>query len=1461
MGSITASALKKIWGWEASIGRVRLGLWNRVIIDDFLLKDQQDSTLLHASRLAAKIDLLPLMQGRISIANVQLFGTEIHTYQNNPGEKPNFQFLIDTFKSDKQAGGGGTKLHIGSILLRRVSIVWHKHWKPRKGDGSFDTAHLHFSDIAVTAQLKTLAPDSINLSVKRLSFTEESGLTLKNLSFDLKAGSQGGVLEDFTLQLPRSVLSIPSAQFTWPHFPKKGDGKEWLTGVSVMAYPSLTLMPADLSPLASWARHDETTIDMTSTVLFSEACLNIPSIRLSDDKSFELLARAFVYDIIGSPEYSIELERLRTNRMLLEHHAPRTASALQGAMPILTRMDTIDISGNLRIKEQEQRGALMLKNKYGNLDIKVLAHEWNDIQASIASNGLELDRILRGSTSTEEMPDSPYSGTQGLGRVAFNIDAQGQLRDQRGKPDMDVQLSLPVLQWQGKEYNDITAHAIYRGDMAEASLNAQDCGGKINSHATWRRDKLQHLVAHIDVDKIPLERLGLGDRYSGTLLSVDTDINLRGNNIDDIAGSVEVHNFLMEDTTDLPNPHIDSLVIYTNIDRNGQRTLSVTSEPLNLTANGDFRFTTLATTLSNTLHSKLPQLVPHQSSPSKADSIRFALSIQDTTLLRRIALVDISIPQVATIEGHLCGHDSMSIQGIVPELRIENELLLGTKVHAYGLPHSLTAQISLERRHRKGFVSMGMSADAHDNRLRLIASLNNNRTPNISGTLDVTTTFQRSDDGKLGIRAWIAPTTCTISDTIWNVHPSAITWDGQTADIRGFRVNQSPRRGIYINGRASANSTDTLAVQLNEINVEYILDLVNFNAVEFRGLVSGQAHATGLFSSPNASANLTVEGFSFNQAPLGTLQAQANWGSTPHFLALDATISDPANQHHSHIEGGFHLGSKERPNGLDLMVKTQRFNLAFMNTYAEDFLEDFQGRASGHCRIYGPFKAIDLQGDLNIDYAHFGMPMLGTSYHLKNDSVHVRPREISIDALLRDKYAPSQPTPFALPSPHTAVTHASLKHKHFKGMTYDFKVKANNFLGYDFKDFGEESFYATCFVSGNISVEGQKGRLYVDVNATPEKGTVFTYNVSTPDALTNAQFISIGTIENDTTLTNDLKLTPTTNTATTTTSSDVYLDFNLPITRDTKVRLLMDRESGDMIELNGGGRIMAKYYNKGRFTILGTYRVEGGTYSLTIQDIIRKDFKFQPGGTIVFGGNAMKADLNLRAVYSVNSVSLDDLSTTSLGFSKTRVDCIMNLTGHPEQPAITFDFDLPNASEDERQMVRSIVSTEEERNMQAVYLLGLGRFYNFNADGATQSSAAMNSLVSSTLSSHLNNLITTAVGSSKWSVNTFLQTTEDGWRNMDVEGQLSGSLFDDRLLLTGNFGYREKNYTQRNLITDVSVEYLLTPSGTLSLKAYNQANDRYFVPSSLNTQGIGLQYKKDFNRLTDLFPWLKREKD
>ena len=139
----------------------------------------------------------------------------------------------------------------------------------------------------------------------------------------------------------------------------------------------------------------------------------------------------------------------------------------------------------------------------------------------------------------------------------------------------------------------------------------------------------------------------------------------------------------------------------------------------------------------------------------------------------------------------------------------------------------------------------------------------------------------------------------------------------------------------------------------------------------------------------------------------------------------------------------------------------------------------------------------------------------------------------------------------------------------------------------------------------------------------------------------------------------------------------------------------------------------------------------------------------------------------------------------------------------------------------------------------------------------TRQSDMMTSVLSSTLSGQLNNLLSQIIDNNNWNIGTNLSTGEKGWTDMEVEGILSGQLLNNRLLINGNFGYRDNPMSNTNFIGDFEAEWLLNRSGDIRLKAYNETNDRYYTKTNLTTQGVGVLFKKDFNRWDELFFWNK----
>ena len=209
----------------------------------------------------------------------------------------------------------------------------------------------------------------------------------------------------------------------------------------------------------------------------------------------------------------------------------------------------------------------------------------------------------------------------------------------------------------------------------------------------------------------------------------------------------------------------------------------------------------------------------------------------------------------------------------------------------------------------------------------------------------------------------------------------------------------------------------------------------------------------------------------------------------------------------------------------------------------------------------------------------------------------------------------------------------------------------------------------------------------------------------------------------------------------------------------------------------------------------------------------------------------------------------------------------MNISGTPAAPHVDFSLDIPSISSDARQMVYSLINSEEEMNQQVLYLLAVGRFMAQGRNNAgvdnpnqqSQASLAMQSILSGTIMQQVNEVLGSLTSHSNWNFGANISTGTEGFNNAEYEGLLSGRLLSGRLLVDGQFGYRDNANATTSFIGDFDLKYLLYPNGNLAINFYNKTNDRYFTRNSLNTQGIGLLMKKDFSSLSDLFG-LKRKK-
>ena len=391
---------------------------------------------------------------------------------------------------------------------------------------------------------------------------------------------------------------------------------------------------------------------------------------------------------------------------------------------------------------------------------------------------------------------------------------------------------------------------------------------------------------------------------------------------------------------------------------------------------------------------------------------------------------------------------------------------------------------------------------------------------------------------------------------------------------------------------------------------------------------------------------------------------------------------------------------------------------------------------------------------------------------------------------------------------------------------------------------------------------GEPGRLDIDVSMSSAQGSRFTFVMSDSEAAGEYNFITFTDrnkkeeLEVDTVPEMVKKLREKK-------KDDNSMPTRMNITLQAEINpqlqmvLVMDPVGGDKIKATGNGNLRMAYNSTDEaLSMLGKYVLEKGSYNFTLQDIIIKDFTIREGSAITFNGDPYSAVLDISAIYQLNA-SLTDLDESfafdkDLNRTNVPVQAVLNATGEISQPNISFDLAFPTLTQDAYRKVKSIVSTEDMMNRQIIYLVALNRFYTPEYMGNTNKNNEFANVASSTISSQLSSMLGQI--SDNWSIAPNFRTNKGDFSDVEVDVALSSQLLNNRLLFNGNFGYRDNsmNANSSNFIGDFDIEYLLTSNGNIRLKAYNHYNDQnYYVKSALTTQGVGVVFKYDFDKLFD----------
>lgn len=1431
---------------EVSIGDVQVGLFNRLIISDVRISDQKHRSLLSAERITAKIELRSLLADQLSLRTVSLLDARIRLYQEKADGPSNFQFVLDALSSKSPKKESKLNLRINSIILRRVDVAYDQWFKPATPH-LLNLSHLHLQDINANVSLKSVNAAGLKLRVRSLAFRESSGLDVRNICLKLEANRRGATVQDFEVSLPHSHIQQSSLVALYDA--TKGWDNLWTTLRMRGDLNDAALSTDDVRCLAKLPQSMHLAVKLNTSFLVIPSKIQLNNIVLSEDHAdFQLQGD------VTLQRNSNQLTELFARIAHLDIKQRFATEALRwvDADTLWTRR--VQRLGNVSLKGF---GRYRFKSD-GNANVSLTTDAGElDVDAFWKSSRLNADVRVRNAMVATVMGDGHLP-------QHVSADVQSQVAfDGKRMASVRANAHVTRLNWNQHEFHPIRMIASWDGRTAQAQVQTDDPLLHVQADAVGAFDgkRLGGIRLQADIRALQPSVLGLDSGFGRAVYSarVQADLQHMGHSLPQ--GNVAVQDFKLQN-----GPHGDYSLQHLDLSlmphlRGAEAVLH--SDFADASLQGPASIDELVDGIRTILARSLPHLMsaPHHRSQGEW---ALALNLKKTDVLRQLAGVDLTLASPLNVQGILhAGDGRTSLTASTDGVRIGGTELERPAVYLHGQGSRYELLVQANKQISGRDYKLEARLTAADSALLTCLSWKGRTGRKYEGELEALTRFLSSKGSGVDFVTDIRPTQFFLADTVWNVASGKFALQNHEVTIDHVQISR-PGQSLLVDGRLSPHTADSIVAQLHNIDISYILGIVNFDAVEFGGLASGQAVFTQTPAHPQLHAQLHIPDFRFNGGPMGSTDIAASWSNADKRIHLDADMHLPDGQSGTQVKG--YVSPAEK--GLDLNITARRTNLRFLRRYMDGIFGNFEGDATGFVRLYGPFKKLDFQGEMMAN-AKARILSTGVDYEVKDGAVHLVPGAFQFEHFTIDDHRMGRGT-----------ANGALRHQHLKNLTYDFDITADHLLCYDKPQEHDMPFYSTTYGTGNVHLAGHPGQFEADINLTPEQGTTLVYTLGGSDAV-SAESAMVHFREAKPQQEADSlgwafmphadsgKSSETETSETYDPGTDIVLNLFIDANPNAQVKIITDPRAGDNLTVYGYGPIRATYHNKGAFEMYGTYHLTRGTYKLSIQDIIRKDLAIDQGSHITFAGDPLSADLDLKAKYTVNGVSLSDLNYGA-GFSQksVKVDCLLNIGGQARSPRINFDLDLHNISEDEKQMVRQLISTDEDMNRQIIYLLGIGRFYTAANAGSLsqvssqqQSSAAMRSFLSTTLTGQLNSAISNVLGAqSHWNFGANVNPGTYGWDNMEVEGLLEGRLFNDRLLINGNFGYRDRPTYSSNFIGDFDIRYLLTPRGTVSLRAYSETTDRYFTKNSLTTQGIGITLQRDFRKIRDLFlPQRKRK--
>jgi len=1400
--------LNKDFGTNIQVDKIAISIFGSVKLKGVLVLDHHNDTLISADRIqtnilsfkaATKSDL------RFGTLKAERLNFHMKTYKGE--ETSNLDVFVKAFDDGKPGTGkfrlkaGDLAVSNGRFRLTNENAVTARVLDFQKLNGELKDFYIKGSDI--TADIRKLSLlDHRRLFVKNLKggFTyTKSYMKLDNLELvTSESALKGGVkltygkddMKDFVnrvkfdFDIQRASVSSNELNYFYNEF-----------GRNQKFYLSTRLT----GPMNNFVLHD---------------------LKLLDNEQSEIIGTInfqHLFDKEGPGFYmNGNFDRITSDYSNLRGIMPKI---LGKSLPVmLEKFGRVDLVGKVILTKKDLTTDLYVMSELGEGEADLVIKNYNKPDIATYKGIIDLENFNIGALTEQNM----------LGATTLHLEVDGRGFNQKSLNTF-VKGNITRLMANGYNYRNIEVDGRLKWPLFQGTVNSNDPNLLMSFDGLVDMGKAQKSYDfHAQIDYADLKMLNFMKKDTISIFKGDLMLDARGSNLNDMAGKLQISRLSYQNDRD--SYYFEDFFIESSFDEDNVRTISFNSkEIVEGRVTGIYDTKQLPMLIENALGSLYTNYSPHK--VRKGQFLDFDLTIYNKII--GIILPDVIVGQNTKLKGRINADKGDFVLAFdSPNITAYDNQFSNVKIDVNNRNPLYNAYVSMDSIRVKNYKISDFSLVniTQNDTLHVRTEFKGGQQDQDFYNLNLYHTIDKNNNSVVGFKK----SEVNFKDYLWYINENdtqdnKVVFNKKLTDFSVDRLTLSHNdQMVELIGTMKGKDYKDLKLSFNDVDLNKITP--NIDSLSFGGRLNGEVSLKQNRQEFQPASALTIDSLRINKFNLGDLNLEVTGDKSFRKFNVNTVLSSNDVETFS-TTGNIEIVDKQTLLSLDAVFKD--FDISPLGVFLKSIFPEIRGKASGRAAIVGNVKNPEIDGRLYLRDAGLKVGYLNVDYDFEQNAVvDINEEQIFFRQIeIKDRVFNTK-----------GRLGGSVMHKMFKDWELDINLQSDRLLVLNTQDSDDAMYYGTAIIKGGATITGPTTSLFIQVDATSEKGTDIKIPLNnTGGAGNSSAFIHFLSPKEKEDRLKGIEAVQTT------TFKGLEMEFDLNVTPDAKLEVIIDKNTGHSLTATGNGILLLNINTLGKFNMFGDFSVVAGQYNFKYGGILDKKFIVRPGGSLVWEGDPTRARLNIEAVYKTQANPSVLLETPT--FSRNiPVEVVITLNGNIATPEPDFTINFPGVSSVLKSDLEYRLSDMDTRQTQALALLSTGSFLS-----PTNANTAVYGSLFERASSLFNDLFSDDDSKVNIGVN-YVQADRNPFIETNSQvGLTLSSQISDRITVNGQLGVPVGGVNESVIVGNVEVQLRINEDGTLKARVFNRENDINFLGEGIGyTQGVGLTYEVDFDTFNEL---------